>query len=275
MFYDGEASDVARNAWQPWNIDLSTSGANLSNVTSVSVGIQGVGSGVLYVDDIRLYAKTAEYDVPTNPERVGLVAEYTFEGNVNDTSGNGFHGTLENDPGFVAGHNGSAIDLDGINDYVSTGVVASDLGIAGNNPRTFSVWVYTYGFGNGAIYDIGERTATMDFSLRTLDDTENLWRVQYWGGDYDFSFDTAEKWVHFAHVHDGQRTKIYANGLLIVDWEKTVDTSDANPFQIGCYGWQEFYFNGLIDDLQVYNRALSGGEVLWLTGRTAPQSLPF
>jgi len=275
VLYDGQATDVARTTWQPWNIDLSTSGANLSNVTSVSVGIQGAGSGVLYVDDIRLYAKTAEYDVPTDPERVGLVAEYTFEGNVNDSSGHGFHGTLENDPGFVAGHNGSAIDLDGTNDYVSTGVVASDLGIAGNNPRTFSVWVYTRSFGNGAIYDIGERTTAMDFSLRTLDNTENRWRVQYWGGDYDFSFDTAGKWVHFAHVHDGQRTKIYANGLLIVDWEKTVDTSDANPFQIGCYGWREFYFNGLIDDLQVYDRALSGGEVLWLAGRTAPQSLPF
>ncbi len=275
VLYDGQASDLTRTVWQPWNIDLSTTGANLSSVTSISIGIQGTGSGVLYIDDIRLYAKTAQYDVPTDPARLGLVAEYTFEGNANDTSGNGFNGTLQSDPEFVAGHNGSAIDLDGINDYVSTGKVASDLGIAGNAPRTFSVWVYTRSFGNGAIYDIGARSATQDFSLRTLDFVTDRWRVQYWGGDYDFSFETTEKWVHFAHVHDGQRTKIYANGLLIVDWEKTVDTADTNPFQIGCYGWQEYYFDGLIDDLQVYNRALSGGEVLWLAGRTTPQSLPF
>ena len=274
--YDGDAADIARDMWQPWNIDLSSVGGNLSNVTSLTIGIEGAGaSGVLYVDDIRLYPKTPEYITPVQLDDAGLVALYNFDGNADDSSGNGNHGTLNGDPQFVAGHDGSALDCDGTDDFVSTGKTASDLGIAGNGPRTVMCWVYTRGFANGGIYDVGARATGADFCLRTLSSVENRWRVQYWGGDYDFSFDTANKWVHFAHVHDGTRTQVYANGILVVDWEKTIDTTDENPFQIGCYGWQNDYFDGLIDDVRLYNRALSGGEVLGFLGETMPRHKPF
>ena len=50
------STDLARNAWQPWNIDLDTVGGNLANVTSLTIGVQGNGtSGKLYIDAIRLY----------------------------------------------------------------------------------------------------------------------------------------------------------------------------------------------------------------------------
>jgi len=274
--YDGPAGDIAITAWLPWNIDLSAVGGNLSNVKTLTIGVEGAGaSGVLYIDDVRLYPKSPEYITPVEPDNTGIVALYSFDGNANDSSGNGNHGTLNGDPQFAAGHDGSALDCDGIDDFVSTGKTASDLGIAGNSQRTVTCWVYTRGFANGGIYDVGNRAATQDFSLRTLDSVENRWRVQYWGGDSDFSYTSANKWVHFAHVHDGTRTQIYADGILVVDWEKTIDTTDDNPFQIGCYGWQNDYFNGLIDEVCVYNRALSGGEVLGLLGETTPRHKPF
>jgi F5/8 type C domain len=51
--YDG---DITTEAWQPFTIDLSTVGGNLSNVSSLTIGVEGAGaSGVVYVDDIRLY----------------------------------------------------------------------------------------------------------------------------------------------------------------------------------------------------------------------------
>ena len=182
---------------------------------------------------MRLHAKTPEYIVPTDPGSDGLVAYYPFDGNANDASGNGNNGTLNGSAQFTDGVEGSALDCDGTDGYVSTGKTASDLGISGNAPRTVSVWVYTRGFANGGIYDVGARTTGQDFCLRTLDSTQNRWRIQYWGGDLDFSYNTANEWVHFTHVHDGTYTKIYANGVLIVDWEKTIDTTDTNPFQIG------------------------------------------
>ncbi len=54
--YADDAGDLTEAAWQPWNIDLSTVGGNLSRVTSLIIGIEGAGAlGVVYVDDIRLY----------------------------------------------------------------------------------------------------------------------------------------------------------------------------------------------------------------------------
>jgi hypothetical protein len=53
--YEGDAADIAGAAWQVWNIDLSTVGGNLSNVASLTIGIEGAGAtGVVYIDDIRL-----------------------------------------------------------------------------------------------------------------------------------------------------------------------------------------------------------------------------
>ena len=35
-----------------------------------------------------------------------------------------------------------------------------------------------------------------DFCLRTMNGIENQWRIQYWAGDYDFTYDTVNRWVH-------------------------------------------------------------------------------
>ena len=43
-------------AWRQWNIDLSSLGVNLGNVTSMAIGVEGSGNGLIYVDDIRLYS---------------------------------------------------------------------------------------------------------------------------------------------------------------------------------------------------------------------------
>jgi hypothetical protein len=55
--YDGDAGNLAVATWQSWNIDLTTLGVNLQNVTTLAIGIDGnAAAGTLYFDDIRLYA---------------------------------------------------------------------------------------------------------------------------------------------------------------------------------------------------------------------------
>ncbi|MHC4508892.1 MAG: LamG-like jellyroll fold domain-containing protein [Planctomycetota bacterium] len=68
--YDGDASDVATPKWAQWNVDLASVGANLENVTTLVIGIEGGGSGIVYLDDIRLYATAPEV-----PETVWIEAE--------------------------------------------------------------------------------------------------------------------------------------------------------------------------------------------------------
>ncbi len=54
--YPGAAADIAGTDWLAWTIDLSTVAGNLSDVTSLAIGIEGAGaSGVIYVDDIALH----------------------------------------------------------------------------------------------------------------------------------------------------------------------------------------------------------------------------
>ncbi|MDI6450782.1 LamG-like jellyroll fold domain-containing protein [Anaerobaca lacustris] len=62
--YDGPAVNIARPSWQLWSIDLSQAG-NVSSVTSLTIGIEGAGAtGVLYIDDIRLYPEVLDYTFP-------------------------------------------------------------------------------------------------------------------------------------------------------------------------------------------------------------------
>jgi hypothetical protein len=50
------AGNLATATWQPWSIDLSAVGGNLSRVTSLILGVEGAGAaGLVYIDDIRLY----------------------------------------------------------------------------------------------------------------------------------------------------------------------------------------------------------------------------
>jgi hypothetical protein len=53
--FNGDAGAIAQPSWTQWNIDLASTGANLRDVTKLSVGVEGGESGVLYVDDILLY----------------------------------------------------------------------------------------------------------------------------------------------------------------------------------------------------------------------------
>ncbi len=55
--YDGDAGNLALEAWQSWDIDLTALGANVQNVTKLAIGVEGNGAkGTLYLDDIQLVA---------------------------------------------------------------------------------------------------------------------------------------------------------------------------------------------------------------------------
>jgi hypothetical protein len=84
--YDGPAVNITRPSWQFWSIDLAEAG-NVSNVGTLTIGVEGAGAtGVVYIDDIRLYPEVLD-DV--NPDITG--AGDTVQGVPNDgvtTGGN-------------------------------------------------------------------------------------------------------------------------------------------------------------------------------------------
>jgi len=234
----------------------------------------------LYFDDIRLYPYSRQFITPAEPNNAGLIGHWEFDEGfgttAGDSSGNGNDGTLNGGPPWVAGQIGGALDFDGVDDFVFTGKSASDLGIEGNKPKTVTAWVYTRAFNNGGIFDLGNRSGGQNFCLRTLG-TDNRWRTQHWGGanDHDFDYSALNVWVHFALVYDGTESTVYANGIVVSSKATNLNITDNNPFQIGCYGWQVDYFDGIIDDVRIYDYSLSDAGIRWLAGVTEPFDKPF
>ena len=54
LVYDGDAANLALEAWTIWSIDLSAAGIDYTRVNELAIGIEGGGSGILYLDDIQL-----------------------------------------------------------------------------------------------------------------------------------------------------------------------------------------------------------------------------
>jgi hypothetical protein len=274
--YDGDAANLRRPVWQVWNIDLASFGANAQSVRSLLIGIRGPGAtGTLLFDDIRLYPYPGEVITPVQPDPAGFVAHFQFEGTANDSVG-GHHGTPNGGPAYGLGRFGQAINLDGIDDYVSVGSV----GISGADPRTiagwakaasltFPAWVDVFGF-TGPSGDNGH------FDIELVGDTGSTTLGYYGLHVYGWEQDILPvdfEWHHLAASYDGTTIKWYGDGLLVGSADRTINPPDN--VHIGKRDDNDNYFPGLVDDVQIFGRILSDAEVAGLAGITSPIDKPF
>ncbi|MHC4494311.1 MAG: LamG domain-containing protein [Planctomycetota bacterium] len=201
-----------------------------------------------------------------------LIAHFGFDegsGSVaHDTSGNGHDGTLNGDPQWVAGRFGGALDFDGSDDYVEIPRIVQD-------DFTLAAWIKTdtpglslgnQGYqGSGLIWsDIGG--VANDFILAVLGT-----KLSFFCGNPDTSVNSDRdvvtgEWVHVAGTRSAQDRKIaiYIDG----EHEKTIDHANSNPLNaietiaIGGNVLDSRYYTGLIDDVRIFDHALSPVEVL-------------
>jgi hypothetical protein len=289
--YDGDASNLTLAGWQPWNIDLTSIGADRDNVTSLAIGVQGPGAaGTLLLDDIRLYPYPRELVTPVEPDTANLAAYYPLDGNYQDASGNNRHGTPVGGPIFVPGAAGQALELDGVDDYVNIdgykGINADHTDP--NNPVqlafTISNWVkttsdsgdtemVTWGASSGSATRLTWRVH--EGRLRTEHNAGNLRGDTYVNDD---------EWHHVALVvTEGanlrpENTKLYVDGREDTYFSGADDTYKLvaeHDVRIGMSGPQDSrYFLGALDEVRIYNRALTDGEVAGLAGRDNPFDKP-
>ena len=282
VLYDGDASNLTRPVWQVWNINLSEFGA-LQNVTKIVIGVQNNGAtGKLIFDDIRLYALDRQLITPVQPDPAGLVAQYAFDGNANDSAGSN-HGTLQGNPQWVIGYYGNALAFDGTGDWVDCGNDPS-LGISGAVSVTAWINIGAAGIshkvggnqdGTNGGYKMGILNDKIEFEIRTSGNTAILNRDVAGGTILE-----AGVWYHVTGIYSQQDGYIrtYVNGLL--DRELlTNEVLGASPgtFYIGCepYDTSAGNFNGVMDDIRIYNRVLSDAEIAGVAGRSKPFDKPF
>ncbi|HLU87512.1 MAG TPA: LamG-like jellyroll fold domain-containing protein, partial [Taishania sp.] len=195
-----------------------------------------------------------------------LIAYYPFSGNASDVTGNGYDGTIYGATLTTDrfGNANMAYDFDGIDDYINT------FSIFDFEYRTLSLWVYSRditGSGTSEKHVAGHDDDAMSYGQLKVKFDSNTLQVRS-GGETNnqiYQFPMTEIWYHVVLVRDGANSYFYLNNVLIgVDASgNTASSAFTNPdFVIGAgRELTNQFFNGKIDDIRIYNRALSSSEV--------------
>jgi hypothetical protein len=181
-----------------------------------------------------------------------------------DSSGFGNNGTLNNGPTWVTGRIGDALDFDGTDDYVDCGDDES-LNITGN--ITLSLWVNTDTVASGTHRSYLLKGDT-SYALK-----QNSWGniefFVYIGGWQAVTLPADESfngvWHHLAGTYDGSQIKLYVDGILrdTKNYTGAIGTNTA-IVSIGSDSGTRRYCDARIDDVRIYNRAITAMEVIKL-----------
>lgn len=204
----------------------------------------------------------------------GLLASYPFSGNANDASGNGNNGTI----------NGAVLTTDRFNkknsaysfDGISNSIIISNFT---QSPSLFSISLWFYPTANG---HFGTREL-----LHRCDPTNvqnYCWNLS-WGyanssqGNYlvsgiytntpNWNYDgnnlQLNQWYNAIMTYDGINKKVYLNGILISSTPITgqINYQNKTGIYLGYDSYWDFY-QGKIDDIRIYSRALTAQEASYL-----------
>ena len=199
------------------------------------------------------------------PLDYGLVAYYPFNGNANDESGNGNDGTNNGATSFQDrfGSENSAYDFNGLSNFIDVDFTSN---LVINNQLTVCSWVNAESFSNDYNTIISKSSTTSGpFQFEFMQNGGLLSAVYYNPGSiqYQNNFQTDE-WLFVCTSFDGNYAKIYVDGLMVAVSEElnNVLTNDNQHLNIGRESWNSSrYFNGKIDDIRIYTRALSDSEI--------------
>jgi hypothetical protein len=218
---------------------------------------------------------------PCTPPPSGLVSWWRGEGDCLDTAGTN-NGTLQNGATFAAGRVGQALSFDGVNDYVKIPKVAS---LDAPSQLTIDFWMKA-----DPSTPIGSRTqglVTSDFyGIEIGGVGENNVGIEFFtstDGGVNFAHTSdpnghgavcpAGEWHHVAGTYDGANMQLYIDGLpwgqprfqanpispMLANSFVAIGSEDGRTTCGSCL--QSRYFMGLIDEVDIFNRALSASEI--------------
>ena len=171
------------------------------------------------------------------------------------------------------GPSGSALEFDGKNDYVNCG---NDPSLDITEAITISAWVYFSAFNFSSYVEIISKygIAPLAFELWVYNDGKIYFStVASSANAANYEFLSAGQWYHIVGTHeggDGGTTKIYINGVKSSnEGTENINTNTANVV-IGSRHSLGKHFNGSIDSVRIYNRALSAEEVRYHYNRGGP-----
>ncbi|MCK5630303.1 MAG: DUF2341 domain-containing protein, partial [Nanoarchaeota archaeon] len=193
----------------------------------------------------------------------GLVGSWHFDNSPADSSGNDNTGTLQGNTHYVEGRYGQAASFDGSGDYVS---LNSPTGFStGANDRTITAWIRPDAVVSMGVAGYGAAPVDQTFEIFLYDVAGVLTPAVHYAGGNSGGTETINtgEWSFLVATYDGTNTKLYVNNVLSVTQPKTLNTQTTYK-RIGCQNYAatpSLFFNGLIDGVRIYNRALSDDEI--------------
>ncbi|MCC7173981.1 MAG: IPT/TIG domain-containing protein, partial [Bryobacterales bacterium] len=213
----------------------------------------------------------------TNPQAAPagvLLAAYNMdEGGgavLHDRSGNANDGSLLNGVAWTTGRYGTAISLDGVNDYVQM-PNSPALELSGKN-LTLEFWANVQSGGTAWDYVILNKP----WNSGQMNYPYYQYGVEFYGSSREFVFffggafgyrefrmaASYDTWHHVAFTYDGSNVRGYLNGVQRFSTPETESlTVRGTNLLLGVDGQLQQPFKGRLDDLRIYSRALSAAEI--------------
>jgi prefoldin subunit 5 len=242
--------------------------ASLQNLTAQIAALQA--------EQLKLLEKLNAIMLQLNPPiniTTGLVAYYPFSGNAGDSSGNGNHGTV----------NGATLTADRFGTLNSAYSFTSNtisvpykpyLSFSDTKKFSVSIWVYT-GVSNRTTHYIGMRQPGSQAQFWQLyaapnAPTTGIAFQSFTNGNINGVYAQNQQipinnWTSLIGTFENGIWKLFINGVLIQSATSTIAfNNDVNtPLTIGNSGNFE-PFNGRLDDVRIYNKALTQAEITYL-----------
>ena len=225
--------------------------------------VEATSGGVTAKGDVWKFTTAGKVDTikPVN----GLVAYYPFNGNANDESGNGNNGTVNGatltEDRF--GKSNNAYSFNGTSSYID---IPSGIGVQAPNKFSYSFWCNT-----------SSSTTTMRMINHVFTNIGNYASVEIVAGKIFLRIDTGPnvksiatsgtysdgKWHHVAVIHNSDSLYLYIDSTSAgaVAYSTTVVSSGTGETYFGKYSTGQFYYNGLLDDIRIYDYALSRTQI--------------
>ncbi|MDO9067567.1 MAG: LamG-like jellyroll fold domain-containing protein [Deltaproteobacteria bacterium] len=279
LFINGQLAASGAGTLGPENDDPLKLGA---------AGTCGTGPFGGFIDEMTIYHRTlsaeeiaASYNAGSagkcrscTPAPADMAAWWMAENNAEDSVGS-HDGTLVNGATFASGKVDTAFSFDGVNDAIHVGMLG-DIGLNETQPFSISAWVNSHdpatasqviagnymgepgGIGNFSTYlRINDSKLIFALSQRQLSDT-------------NIEAAISPGWQYVTATYDGMSLRLFINGTLKTSTDRTFsdsidntrgwDIGNLSPETNATHGFNSS-FNGEIDELAIFDRALSSDEI--------------
>lgn len=211
-----------------------------------------------------------------SPPASSLVAYLPFDGNANDSSGNGNNGSAIGAPTYATGKISQAINLsgdaDGVGDYVS---IPQTTNLDGFSALTIALWFKQNGMdgsGYNPLVDSNVNVGSPAYSIKiegsgspnvnihlTMKDASG---TSISKGSYSQSI-AGGAWHFLVLTYDGEDVALSVDGTSRITASELSGplADESSAIQIGARSPSSWYFRGDLDDVRIYNRVLSTSEI--------------